>query len=241
MSDVETALTPISQARQMLAQARTVPEFRELRDFATAAKAWAKARGLGIEAENEATEVVLRAERNIGLIILQAKDDERFGNFGVGRVHAGVPRGESTSRAMQMLVESGEVITRESLGLKSNEAANFQRLAQLDDERFEAMIRSVRALPGVRLAKTNFYAAMDKAERVRQGRPYEEPNPNNSDFDRLRSGAFGLLGWEVDENGREGPTRNDLTKLPDDQLRQLASIIKALAVAYNEAKGMRDG
>ena len=160
-----TALTPISQAQRMLAEANTTDDLRTLRDYATGAKAWAKARGLGIEAENEATEVILRAERGIGQAILALKAE--------GRIAEGAPH-----------LRSSEVDTviSDITGFPAKDKRNWQwqQLAAIGDDRFEAMLASVKALEGARLAKANFYSAIEKAEAKRTGAEDAKPTPSRA-------------------------------------------------------------
>jgi hypothetical protein len=223
MTDIEMALTPISQAQRMLAEAKTLPELRELRDYATGAKAWAKARGIGIGAENEATEVIVRAEREIGRILVDMRER--------GLISDGNPH-----------LRGSEVVTTADLvgfSARDRRAHDWMVLARIADERFESMIAAVRGVEDARLSKANFYAAIDKAERKRSGADEARPTAANPDFDTFRRGAYGLLGWDVDEDGVGSVTKNGLTALPDDELRTVATIIKSLAFAYNEAKALR--
>ena len=69
--NTETALEPISLARQALAEATTLPDMKSVRSWAEALRAYAKSRGLGIEAENQAAEIVIRAERKMGLVLAE--------------------------------------------------------------------------------------------------------------------------------------------------------------------------
>jgi N6-adenosine-specific RNA methylase IME4 len=65
------ALTKLSNANTMLAEANTVLDALEVRDIATAARAYAKAAQLGIEATNKAAEIKIRAERRAGEMLAQ--------------------------------------------------------------------------------------------------------------------------------------------------------------------------
>ncbi len=216
----------------MLAEAKTLPDLRALRDYATGAKAWAKARGLGIEAENEATEVILRSEREIGKNLDHLRAEGKLATQGSWRVRPGGKGNQNKN------VVASDVLHYDEIGVTRQQADDFRKLSSIEDERFEAMLRMGKATG--RIAKVNFYSAIDRADKARRGvETSVTPSPNDANFDLLRRGAFGLLGWEVDADGTEGPTRNDLTKLPNDQLAQLATIIKALAIAYNEARGGR--
>jgi len=71
-------LTTIDPLRTALANAESIADLKEVRDMALAARSWAKARGLGIQSENEAAEYILRAERRIGLALVALREDGLF-------------------------------------------------------------------------------------------------------------------------------------------------------------------
>jgi hypothetical protein len=62
-------LAKLEQARQMLAESRTLSEVKQIRDIAEAAKVYAKAANLGHEAQNYAAEIALLAARKAGEIL----------------------------------------------------------------------------------------------------------------------------------------------------------------------------
>lgn len=225
--DIEQALTPITQAQRMLAEAKTLPQLRELRDFATGAKAWAKARGLGVDAENEAAEVILRAERMIGAALIRLIDEDLLFRPGTG------------DGGNQFIEPAGNKMGLGDLGLTKMDSSRFQSLARLSDEQFEGLLSAGRT-GGLRLAKFNFYNAIKQVEK-REREPYaaEAATREDSAFLTFRAGAHALLGWQVDEQGIGHVTANGLRLLPDDELVQVATLIKRLAEAYNEAKAAR--
>jgi len=71
-------LATIDPLRTALANAESIADLKDVRDMATAAKAWAKARAMGIGSENEASEYILRAERQIGLRLLDLIAESRY-------------------------------------------------------------------------------------------------------------------------------------------------------------------
>jgi len=62
-------LVKLNKARQALIEAKTLDEIREIRDIAKAVKAYAIAKGLGVEMKNEASEIEIRAIREMGKLI----------------------------------------------------------------------------------------------------------------------------------------------------------------------------
>ena len=65
------ALVKLSQATTMLAEARSLPEVKGILDLAEAARTYARAAKLGLEATNYAAEIKLRAERKAGELLAE--------------------------------------------------------------------------------------------------------------------------------------------------------------------------
>lgn len=107
-------LTVIDPLRTALANATTVEDFRGVRDMASAARAWAKARGLGIQSENDAAEYILRAERRIGQVLETLREEGRLAQRGP----TGVPAdGSLTLRVVVAMSERPTLSTREIAAL----------------------------------------------------------------------------------------------------------------------------
>jgi hypothetical protein len=68
-----TALEQISIAQRALGEAKTLPDIKAVRDTAETLRAGARARQMGIETENTAAEIVVRAERKMGAELLRMK------------------------------------------------------------------------------------------------------------------------------------------------------------------------
>ena len=218
----DKSLVLLTEADRALALATSIPEVRELRDQFTAAKAWARSRGLGVESENKATEYILRAERKIGAELIRMLE-----------------AGERVSRAdgrQSMSPQTGDIKpeTYQSLGIDWRDGGKWQRVALISDDEFEERIRKSKD-GRERIAKFNFYRTLYK--RRIDGSPETPPDEG---FDMFRAGAYHLLGWRVDESGVGAPTKNGLLMLPLDELASFVEIIKYLVAAYNEAKLKRE-
>lgn len=110
-----------SKARQMLAEAKTLEEFKAVRDVGEAAIRLAKSRrDVGIEAVQEAQEIVRRAERDMGAMLPSVIG-------GPGKLNGG---------RLQPL---------ESLGIEKTQSSRFQKIANLPDDEFEAWIEDCRS------------------------------------------------------------------------------------------------
>ncbi len=64
-----TTLVKLEGAVKALAEARTLEEVKHVHDIATAAAEYARAARLGLEAQNHAAEIKLRAERKAGELL----------------------------------------------------------------------------------------------------------------------------------------------------------------------------
>ena len=66
----ENALQIVTKARKALALARTVDDFKEIRDQGHAALKYLKSkRDMGVDARNDVSEIVILAERGIGKML----------------------------------------------------------------------------------------------------------------------------------------------------------------------------
>jgi hypothetical protein len=110
-----------SKARQALAQAKTIEDFKDVRDVGEAAIRLAKSRrDVGIEALLEAQEIVRRAERQLGAMLPSV-----------------VKRGGDRAK-------SHDVTLLEDLGIERMQSSRFQKIAQLPDEDFESWVSGCR-------------------------------------------------------------------------------------------------
>ncbi len=229
MTDEDRALEPITQASRMLAEAQTIPELKQVRDIATTAKAWAKSRHMGVDSENQASEYILRAERRIGqMLIDMAESGERATEAGNQRKIVG-----KIGKSMEVRPLDGfQPVLLSDLGVERHQSVDWQALARLPDDQFELLLAHAKAARE-RLAKVDFYRA---AKKPTDSTPEV---PIDKGFDMFRAGAYELVGWRIDNSGVGGPTRNGLLNLPDDELLQVAAIIKMLVTMYNEARQER--
>jgi hypothetical protein len=94
-----------------------------MRDYAEAARRYAKAQHLGIEASNYATEIKLRAEREIGKMLAQTISHQ-----------GGRPRGENGAPTGTVSSPSPRLT---DVGLNKKKSAKAQVIASVPDADFE--------------------------------------------------------------------------------------------------------
>lgn len=119
----KSALVRLSKAAKMLAEAKSLDEVLKIRDVATAAAAYAKAARLGLEMQNDAAEVKIRAERKAGEMLLKMPRNEG---------------GHSPHR------ETGSPPSYEELGIERNQAHRWQKEAMLPEKDFNAYLNAAK-------------------------------------------------------------------------------------------------
>jgi len=119
-------LAKLSAANRALAQASTIIEVKQIMDVAEAARTYARAAKLGLEAANHAAEVKLRAERKAGELLAQLE-----------RSNGGRPA-ENSFQAGTSFSEYREVLTENDIAPTT--AHRWQTVATVPDEVFEELI-----------------------------------------------------------------------------------------------------
>lgn len=155
------ALATLSLATTMLAEARTFKDAKNIRDLAAAAQEFARAKKLGTEAMNYATDIRLEAERLMGLKLIEARTNGTFG--------------QGTYQNSQV----GSSVQAADLGISWNESAAAQVVASVPDVEWQAKkesaikagAKSTRAV--ARSVKRDQERARKQAEMAAQPAPGE--------------------------------------------------------------------
>jgi len=121
------ALAKLSSATRALAEAKTLDDVKKIRNIAEAAKTYARAAKLGLEAQNHAAEVKLRAERKAGemLAILERGEAHRPKLADVGK-----------------LTEFNQVL--KDIDTSHQDASRWQMIAEMKEEKFEEVIEEAK-------------------------------------------------------------------------------------------------
>ncbi len=131
------ALAKLSAATYALAEAKTLDDVKRIIDIAEAARTYARAAKLGLEAANHAAEVKLRAERKAGELLTQLAEQSKPNPNGLNqhtevRFHAGIEPATPYSAAL-----TDSDITRTT-------AHRWQTVAQVPEEVFEEHVAEVK-------------------------------------------------------------------------------------------------
>lgn len=204
-------------ARQALEEAALVDEAKSIRDKALALQAYARQAKDGAMIE-WATEIRMRAERKVGILLkAMAENHERGGRGG----------GDRKSSTREVLPKLND------LGVSRMQSHRWQRLAELSFDEFERRIEAT---------KYDIRRAADGVEREpkKRARSAEEPT-SKSIFDdiRLKSrGALGDLRWsQLDRLISEAIFELELLKMirdagaPPDRNARLREIVTESAAS----------
>ena len=116
-----TMLMRLGQARAILAELRTVNEVKDLRDTAQAVQHYLKQRDGSFDAQQDAAEIKLRAERRLGELLAETVNHN--GSRGVGST----------------------MLPTIPAGIDKHQSHRFQKVASLPDAEFEKHIAETRA------------------------------------------------------------------------------------------------
>jgi N6-adenosine-specific RNA methylase IME4 len=122
---VTDSIIKLDQATRMLAEIRSIDDAKQLIDLAEAARVYAQQVRLGIEAQNHAAEIKLRAQRRAGEI-LDSMD----------KAKGGQPYQEHNSTGYILK----PVETYDDLGIDKVDAHRWQTIAKMPEQEFEARI-----------------------------------------------------------------------------------------------------
>src|SRR5216683_4810780 len=120
-------LARLETARRLLAEVRSVDDAKAIHDFAEAARVYARQARLGLEAQNDAAEIRLRAERKLGELL------------------AALPRQDGGDAARARSQAATEVPPRlGDLGISKSQSSRWQAIAAVPAHVFDRHLADVR-------------------------------------------------------------------------------------------------
>jgi len=227
-------LALLDRANQMLAEADSIEDMKTVRDYATTVKTAMRARGMGVDAENQATRVILKAERKVGAELIRLEKAgllAKRGQHAVNPVPTQDEKGKFTGSSDER--SNSGLITMDNLGLIWRDADWWKSAARIPEDEFEQML-TFAIESGTRLAKVNFY----RAEKKPKGWA-EAPTKEDQGYALFLEATNLLLGWKVDQTGEGAPTKNGLLMLPFDEVKTIAQRTQHIITALNEFKAQR--
>lgn len=153
----------VAYAFRALEQANGVVAIKQVRDGASAIREFIRDRGLGLDVENEASVVVLAAERRAGIELVRMADAGELATQGSGTLFRDL--GDDDPKVP---------LKASDLGLTTDQRKDWQRLAKLDDVQFAELVH-VKRESGERLARVDFLREVARLFPTR--RPEVVPPP----------------------------------------------------------------
>ena len=117
----------VSQARRDLEEASTINEAKTIMDKAALAKVLAKKAKLGLEAQNEAAEVNIQAQRLLGRLIREGQESGEIASNKTGRPD-----------------KCNTVVHLSDLGISRNESSRSKKIESIPEEELDAKINEVK-------------------------------------------------------------------------------------------------
>ena len=127
---MSTALTQIGIAQKALMEAKTLDDVKDIRDKAEAIRVYTKQRDGSLEAQNDAAELKVRAERKLGEML---RETER---------HEG-GRPKATHDTVSQVSP-----TLSDMGVTGKQSSRWQKVADVPEEKLEEHIASMRESRG---------------------------------------------------------------------------------------------
>ena len=159
-----TALAKLDTAAHMLAEAKTLDDVKRIVDIAEAARTYARAAKLGLEAQNHAAELKLRAERKAGEMLGQLE-----------RAPEGRP---------QKLIQPGTVSEYRAVLTESDVATTtahrWQTIAAVPAPVFEQHITTVQA-ENAELTSASVLRVAEQLRREAEAMRHEQERERNAD------------------------------------------------------------
>lgn len=125
-------LLKVEEACQILATCKSTDEAKSIRDKAEAIRVYLRSQKASAEAQNDAAEIKLRAERRLGELI--AEQEKAKGTRGLGRP----VKGGHTKRP------PNDAPTYAEQGYSKQQAARWQQVAEVPGKTFEAHLATLR-------------------------------------------------------------------------------------------------
>jgi site-specific DNA-methyltransferase (adenine-specific) len=140
-SSSPSPLVRLETARRLLAEVRGVDDARAIRDVAEAARIYARQARLGLEAQNDAAEIKLRAERKLGELLAQSERNPG-GNANLSQPATGW----------------NQPARLHDLGISRSQSSRWQAIAAVPETVFDRHLADVRE-QGRRDGKTELTSA----------------------------------------------------------------------------------
>jgi hypothetical protein len=117
-------LVSLLEGKRLLAEAKTLDDILKIRDQAEAMRAYLRKRDLGLEIQNDAAEIKIRAERSAGEMLLEMPKQH------------GARDGKTGSHRATPLSD---------IGVSKTQSSRWQAIAKIEESKFEQQVESARS------------------------------------------------------------------------------------------------
>lgn len=215
--DQPASLVMLGEARRYLAEAHSVDDVKAMRDKAEAMRVYAQQAKLGLEAQNCAAEIKLRAERRAGELLREMPKNE------------GVRLSGRDAFGGHVEVPPKETPTLSDLGISKNQSSTWQQLAALPEAQFEAQIEAAKSA-GDELTTSGM---MREVQRTKQTERREEKREQAQSLpDQVFNVIYADPAWEYDNTGLNGAAEHHYSTMSIEDIYNLPRSIN-LCVADN--------
>ena len=184
----------------MLSEAKNMDDILHIRDIAEAARVYAKAAKLGLENQNEAAEIKIRAERKAGEMLAQ-----------MPKAEGGQPYQEKNSTGN--IVLPVDTPTLSDLGIEKMQSSRWQMVASLPEDEFEELITETKA----NKKELTTSAIIKEVQKEKREQMHEDKRKRE-----LPAGKYAVIyadpPWQYDNSGFDEAADNQYPTMPLDEI-----------------------
>ncbi len=211
---VSQHLTVLSEASRLLAGAQTVDDVKTIRDKAEAARVYVKAARLGLELQNHAAEVKLRAERKAGGLLRTMK------------LRGGDRKSKGRRASLKL----------EELGITKDQSKRWQQIAAVPESVFlkymKAMNEQVHEITTVGLLRT----ARCHCQNSIQTTPTQRDPPMESEWDAEATFQELMNHCQLLQNIVRSGEGDNKRSLHDNEQRIVGRVVREIAELIAQLK-----
>lgn len=206
-------LIVLDRFNRMLAEAEAIDEVTDIRSRAEAVRSWVKSAALGLELQNRAAEVKLRAERKAGQLLadLRLRGGDRKSAHGEERVRLS------------------------DLGISHNQSKRWQKEAAIPEDEFQCYVRSASQL-GEEVTTAGLLRLSHRIDSASASRARSDGIRDNHGPEASRAPDSDHRGGEAEPDGEELSSFHreypELVEMIDEMKNHHALLITLLEPLY---------
>jgi hypothetical protein len=160
LCEVEADQLDVERAAAQIAQCKNLDELRDIRDKSRAIEAYQRARGASVQAQQDAAEIALRAERRLGELCKE------------------VTGGKGSTGGKVKNQSAGNTLLLADLDITKAQSSRWQKLARIEETDFDGAIENLR-YGGERVTAGAVSRESERAATVAAGFMPQRPKRHN--------------------------------------------------------------